>query len=272
MAVILLGSSLKTNGRYEEIPRKINIESPWNSLIKDLLTDSTLLTSDGTMQLVQNLCDALSEAYNSRSNISPSCFVYLLNRLLVLISCFNGCLIATRSSVTEWLVHLNWNVSKELFGFSSDGSSPSLGPVYDFLAYTVHELLINKQCTEQWILKAGFNMKKSFPLLILKLLVLMCLICLNSENYLELLNDVLNRSDIISFLPTRFSEVLFQRDGSTFLNVLAEAVQEINDPLVVIRNAEIYPLVHARRAVFLNVFNNNGDNILEKLFPSHWRN
>ncbi|XP_057251294.1 uncharacterized protein LOC130589375 [Beta vulgaris subsp. vulgaris] len=271
VAIILLGSSWITNKTFKEITILFKIGSSWNKLIKELVTGTGPQTLDGHMQLVWNLCDALREAYNSISSpvqgsnfVSPSCFVYILDRLLVLIPCFNGCLYATRSSVIEWLVHLNWKVDRKTFVFSDF----ELKPIYDFLAYTIHGLLMNKQVTEEWIKQVGFDVKNSYGLLIQKLLVLMCLIHLNSGKYLELLNDVFNRSDILSLLPNSFSRVFIQRDGSTFCNVLSEALQSIKDPLVVIRNAEVCSMVHAKRAVFLNVFNCSRDTLLEKMFPS----
>uniref|UniRef100_A0A803KZ79 UvrD-like helicase ATP-binding domain-containing protein n=1 Tax=Chenopodium quinoa TaxID=63459 RepID=A0A803KZ79_CHEQI len=268
VAVILFGSNWKNNEKYEGVQSKIKSNSPWSSLIKNLVIGTVPQTSDDYLQLAWNLCDALMQAYDSKSNMSPSCFVYLLERLLVLVSCFDGCLFATRSSVTEWLVHLNWSVSKEPFTLSVAGLSSSVEPIYDFMAYTIHELLLNKQGIEEWIEKAGFNVKQFLPMLILKLLVLMCLICLNSGKYLERLNDVINRSDTISFLPESFRKVFFQREGCSFCNVIAEALKRIDDPLVIIRNPDVCPYVYARHTIFLNVFNKNMDSILETLFPS----
>ncbi|KAL2892243.1 TPR and ankyrin repeat-containing protein 1 [Bienertia sinuspersici] len=241
VAVVLLGSSWQTNEKYEEITSTC-IESPWKSLIKILVTKTCLQTSDATMQLVWHLCDSLSKAFNSKCNMSPSCFVYLLDRLLIMVSCFNKCLYATRSSVFEWLVYLNWDVNKDAFPFSDAELSSSVEPVYDFLAQTVHVLLTNKQETQKWVNNARFVSKISFRLLAQKLLILMCLICLNSGKYLELLNEVLTRSDIIRVVPFSFMNILSRRNGSTFLNALAEAVTKINDPLVVIRNAEVCSL------------------------------
>ena len=38
-------------------------------------------------------------------NVSPGCFLYLIERLLVMVFCCSPCFFSSKSSVLEWLIH-----------------------------------------------------------------------------------------------------------------------------------------------------------------------
>ncbi|XP_074263309.1 uncharacterized protein LOC141586084 isoform X2 [Silene latifolia] len=259
VVVVLIGSSRQISEEYKEILRKFQIGSPWKPLLDDLVK--------GAVQ-VCHFRDALTELYKSKSEgyrfISPSCFVYLLNQLLVMVSSFSGCLFATRPSFIDWFIHLDCDVNPETFTPSPNDTSDLMTSTYDFLAGTVHELLVNLQGVEEWVNKYGPT-SCTTQLLVQNLVILLSLICLNADRYLHLLNDALLRSDVFEQLPTKFREVLVETSGSSFRNVIAKAFKVIGDSLVVVRNPKIVPTMYIRHAVFLDVFNLSKDKIWETL-------
>ncbi|XP_074264825.1 uncharacterized protein LOC141587273 [Silene latifolia] len=270
VVVVLMGSSVSSkqlSEHYEEIPRKFQVGSPWQPLLNDLVK--------GAGQIC-HFRDALRETYKSKSKgyhlVSPSCFVYLLERLLVMVSSSHGCLFATRSSFIDWLIYLDWMVDPDTFLPGSEETSLEIS-TYDFLAETVHELLVNRQDMEEWVHKNGPKHNQSLPtvtsstisLLSLKLVILLGLICLNTGCYSDLLDDALLRCDVTEQLPTEFQEVVIERNWDRFQNVIAEVLKSIGDGLVVVRNERFAQEMCTRNAVFLNVYRLRKNKILEKL-------
>ncbi|KAK9742962.1 hypothetical protein RND81_03G208100 [Saponaria officinalis] len=260
MVVVLLGSGRRIHEQHKEILGMNGISLRWQPFLDDLIK--------GEGQVCHFL-NALSDLYEAKSNrhhlVSPCCFVYLLDRLLVTISCTGGCLFATRSSVIEWLLHLDKNDNPEMYFLGSGESTYLVTSVFTFLAKTVHEILMNGQDMKEWAKISGSNLENSFRLLTLKLVILLIMICLNSELHLELLNKVLLRSDITARLPTEFKQVLIEKSGSSLQNVIAEALQRIDDPLVVIKNPKIVKNLYITPEASLNVFEMTKDEILEKI-------
>ncbi|KAJ8450215.1 LOW QUALITY PROTEIN: hypothetical protein Cgig2_033409 [Carnegiea gigantea] len=282
VVVILLGSSSTFNEPFKETTSETKNDSPWQLLLKDLVKgpeseapnavesrkpEKSRLNVSPVCNLHGALADLCKSWREEHDCMSPCCFIYLLDRLLV--SGFKGHLFATRSSVIEWFMHVDWKVDSRIFTIDAGESSSIVGPAYDLLAQTLHQLLLmSHHDTKEWIKNSRLDVENSFQVLILRLTILMCMICLNSGKYLDLLNDVINRSEIISELLSPFVQVLVKREGCSLPNVLAEALHKVNDPLVIMRG-KFTPKLYARHAIFLNVFDRTTQykgSIIGKLF------
>lgn len=68
----------------------------------------------GNVDLAISLHNVLKETTDSagwltvNDYMSPTCFLYLIERLLILSFCFHGCIFMTRSSCVEWLSYEGW--------------------------------------------------------------------------------------------------------------------------------------------------------------------
>ena len=192
--------------------------------------------------LVQKFHAALEQTYYADSigesdYISPSCFMYLVERLLILVFYLKGCFFTIKSSFLEWLINQEW-YKNAVLGFEDEWQQNFISTL-DIMAAIMAELLYNEHDVITWIK----NFKHSLAFhsqLVLRLFVALCLICVNSGNYYELLFELINTSDITCHLPQEFFDVIQNlKPGNVDDNVgvLAEAFQKIGNPLVVVNSS-----------------------------------
>lgn len=257
VVIMWLGTS-KPSELYQKILKRFEENPPWMTFIEilnidvcenseeksDLEAPAKVVSKE--ISLVYSLFRALEDTYRANwrgfDYISPNCFLYLLDRLLIMISRLQGYFVTTRSSFVEWILCQNSNAYPFLGAASQ---SISLGEIYDFLAAVVQQLLNNKFDTEEWIKKSKLNYSLYYPLLVLKLFVIVCLLCMHSKNYNGLLLSLLNRRDITCMLPKDLLNVLEQGKRRNFLDLtpylLSEALFRIGDPLVTVSFGKRYP-------------------------------
>ncbi|KAJ7942726.1 UvrD-like Helicase, ATP-binding domain, P-loop containing nucleoside triphosphate hydrolase [Quillaja saponaria] len=115
---------------------------------------------------------------------------------------------------------------------------PSLRNINDFIGRVINDLLFNKEETKEWIRKSNTNVKDYYPLLVLRLICMLCLLHLNSGECVDSLINILRTSSIVEQLPQAFYGVLRKSKKQNVLanlNVFAEAFEKIDDPLVIVR-------------------------------------
>ncbi|MCH79518.1 hypothetical protein A2U01_0000268 [Trifolium medium] len=195
--------------------------------------------------------------------ISPSCFMYLVERLLLLTSCWKGFMCATKSSFTEWLICQDENSLLNL-NFISD----ELDIAHDFLANFLGEFVCDqhKSCIE----KSKLDVKNYFPSLFLRLVVSTCLLHLGSgsDKYIKLLHNLLGKRNITAHLPLKFCNVLRKGKEHMGLEVFAEAFKVIGNPLVIAKLRNNSSEIVCSDAVFVDLtIYQKRELILEKLFP-----
>ncbi|KAI3933244.1 hypothetical protein MKW92_003652 [Papaver armeniacum] len=192
--------------------------------------------------------------------ISPSCFVYLVERLVFLASSCQGSFVTTKFSLIESLSMENWNnISKPEYIVSSE-----------LLIDVVAGLLTSKVETLEWFGRTDAAAKKDYPHLVLRLVILICLICMNG-NTGKPIQFLLARRDLISQLPTAFQEIFISRKGMN-TKLLARALETIENPLVTVRLANSqskfsWPdgilvdlnMIHCREDVLFLLFPKNPD-------------
>lgn len=239
MLMILFGCGNLDLGLCEKIGNKFGMNSPWRTFFYKIMENKGLEFIDDS--LIRKLLKALNYTLNKNwrkevDHISPNCFLYLVERLLIWVSHFHEDFFTTRFCLMEITISQGWNwitSSKNTSGTSIQGF---LEKTHDFILHFVERLLVNKSDTIEWMIKSNIDAKEFYPLLVLRLVVLMCLLCMNSGKHFGVLYNTLGRSEVGSLLPLPFYSTIKkgQNNKSEFVIVLAKALMEIGDPLVMV--------------------------------------
>nr|POE80701.1 tpr and ankyrin repeat-containing protein 1 [Quercus suber] len=249
VAVITLGLGKINNGLYKEILKRFDGtygNPPWKKFIQVLFGYMGPEFPQGTLfynnfESPRELCvllklqEALMDTYNANwrevDYISPGCFLYLIDRLLILASYFQGYFITSKSSFAEWFIYQDADTNPNSTLVAQMRPSHV---IFEFIVNVVQQLLCDKNNTMDWIRRSNINVKDYYPLLVLRLVSIICLVHLNSGEFLEILFALLGRSYITEQLPWEFYDVLQRRRKHINVNVLAEAFKKIHNPLVIV--------------------------------------
>ena len=140
--------------------------------------------------------------------------------------------------------------------------------IFEFIVKVVQRLLFDKNDTMDWIRRSDIHVKDYYPLLVLRLVSIICLVHLNSGEFLEFLFALLGRNYITEQLPREFYDVLQRRRKHINVNVLAEAFKKIHNPLVIVSlggNCSRFPCPDA---IFLDMtVKQCREDMLKVLFP-----
>ncbi|KAK7319208.1 hypothetical protein RJT34_03926 [Clitoria ternatea] len=240
VVVMILGTSNLKNELYVEIVKRFKNNEVWMEFIESLQWNSAMEISQGKEAIEEmhmiKFYEALQYTYNVNwiaepGYISPSCFMYLIDRLLLLTSCWKGFIFATKSSFVEWLIHQDEN---SLPGLCSMANVRPDTKVHKFIATVLRDLLFDQNGTRIWIKKSNLS-KHYFSMFVLRLVVSALLLHLSSGKYVELIRDLLGMRDLTLQLPLEFRNVLLKGRRHLGLKVYAEAFKVIDNPLVVAR-------------------------------------
>ncbi|KAK3421368.1 hypothetical protein EUGRSUZ_G02020 [Eucalyptus grandis] len=251
LATLVLGSGMLDDDLYRKIAESFKGNTSWEAFMECICREvpSELpQASDGPVEisLAWNLYRALADTCNAnwteRNSITPICFLYLLERLLILFSCSKGQFYATKSSLVEWLI-------------CHEGSCGC-----------------NEEETREGIKRSKLNVMEYYPLLVLKLVLLVCLLHLNFGISPYFLNDLLGKSWISEQLPPEFLRILSHCQKRNFqktsVGVLAEAFKKVDDPLVITNFAADCSNLYCPHAIILDLKSNKcKEEIMKVLFP-----
>jgi hypothetical protein len=284
VVMIILGLGKLNNDLYEEILKRFDGNAPWKIFIQTLCGNMASKLPHATrpdngsesprvLSLPWTLYEALVDAYSAdwkteRDYISPDCFLYLVERLLMLASCSQGYFITSMSSFTEWFIYQEEDTNPDSTSVAK--VQPLLRRVCDFVVNVVKDLLDNKVGTLEWIKKSTICAKDYYPLLLLRLVSILCLVHLNHGNYSDLLIHLLRRSYIYEQLPREFYDVLRRRhqQRNFHINVLAEAFKKINNPLVIVSLRKNCSQYQCPDAIFVDMtIKQRREDMLRVLFP-----
>ncbi|KAL7106139.1 hypothetical protein ACP275_07G092500 [Erythranthe tilingii] len=270
-AMTILGSGLlPKKGLYEKIITRLSDNSSWKSFFENLIS----VQESSKDSLSREFHNALVETYNinwrASDFISPKCFFYLVERLLILVPHPRGFFFTTKSSFVEYLMCLKPDANPSS-GLVTDKKSYATD-TFNFVVSVVRECLYKSQGTAEWIARSNINGSYYFPVLMLRLFMILCLSCLNSELSFNVLFDVLKVAHIRNQLPWKFCEAIRCRrmNNVSDESAVAGAFNIIGDPLVIVGSTE-----NSRRleflcpnAVFLDLKSFSCRNeVIEKLFP-----
>ncbi|KAE9610580.1 putative RNA helicase [Lupinus albus] len=261
VAVLILGMADLRTELFMEIIKSFKNNSPWKEFIQSLHWNSaehSLFKFYKALQFTYNVNRKEEVDY-----ISISCFMDLIERLLLLVSCMNGFIFATKSSFVEWLIYQNGNC------FSVPHSS-LIADILEFIADVLGRLLHNPKDTENWITESNLDLKDYFPSFVVRLVVLLCLLHLSSGKYEGLLQDLLRQRHITTHLPVEFFTVLCKGRKRLGLEVFAEAFKMFGNPLVIVRLSNDFSEIVCPDAIsvdFINMFQQR-KLMLQALFPN----
>ncbi|KAJ0667598.1 putative TPR and ankyrin repeat-containing protein [Helianthus annuus] len=250
ISVVLLGCKLICFNA--DTKRKLRCSSiNWRNLFRKLMNrDRSISRNEDLARSIHNI---LKETYSAgwqegNDCMSPACFLYLMDRLQILSFCSRGYVFTTRSSCVEWLSYGECGMG------SNGGSAASLDTmknIHHSLASMVIKMLNSPDELMEWLRRSN-ELESSYPVLLLRLTVLLSLICANSELHYDHLYHQLGRGCIISSLPSEFSVTLINgMKEDRLLEAVAVACKMIDNPLVIVSAKEDFPKVPC--AKFLNI-------------------
>jgi hypothetical protein len=268
---MILGSGEMVCEPYEKMADVLQWNSSWKALIEDLCRNVS------EVSYMQKLNEALVDTYNANwrkeDYILPGCFLFMLERQLILLSYFQGCCFTTKSSFVEWLIYQEGHESPDFEGLM--GHAPqSTESILKFVVDTVQLLLYNEKEMMEWIRVSEKNVKvlnDYHAVVVLRLVVIICLIYVNFGWCEGLLSDLLGRKYITKKLPSQFYDAIQKRQKHKSLNVnptvVAEAFSKIGNPLVVVSFGKNCSRFLCPDAIFVDMkVNESKDNVLRVLF------
>ncbi|KAL0539958.1 hypothetical protein IC582_024180 [Cucumis melo] len=247
VVIALLGSGKLISGLYDKIAGRCNVKLHWKAVIDALKRHVTasqtsessvarkVVEASGEVDLINQLHKALMLTFVNWKKefdfMTPNCFLYIVERQFVLVSMSQRCFYTTRSSFIELLICEEWSSRQVQRMVNYEISSEHL---FDFIAKMVHELLFNNCGAREWIKRSNINSKEYYPIFLLRLVIILCLLSANLGKYYDMLYDFVRKPDMHSQLPEAFSKIFRQRGKKNhrFLNYVAEAVWKIRNPLV----------------------------------------
>ncbi|WRX14403.1 hypothetical protein QQP08_006890 [Theobroma cacao] len=305
VALIILGSDQLSNELYGKILEGLEWNTEWRNFIGSLKEDrgsppvsatgpinkfpgvnrssesttgsaaSHIEESGNAKPIIFKFHGALQDTYkaNWRSisdYMSPVCFLYLVERYLVLLSYSKGYFFTTKATFVEWLIYQD--------GIPSSTSSyvavkqRSLEDILKFVIEMVQQFLYCKRETVDWIRKSHTNVREYHSLVVLRLVVIICLLHLNFGTCLNVLFDLLGQKHITELLPWDFCDALWRRQRYNCLNfdinVLGQAFKNIRNPLIIVSMGENCPNFACQDAIFVDMkVNSCKEEILRVLFP-----
>ncbi|KAJ0765113.1 putative TPR and ankyrin repeat-containing protein [Helianthus annuus] len=263
--MICLGSR-KPVALYEHIITRIQRNPPWKSFFKIFMDDS--FDDDSVAQALLGALGAnYTSNWRSSRSISPHSFVYLLESLLVMTSFSSRIFFTTKSSFVGWFTHIH--------STSTYLAPKQIIPGYAvrYIVGMIEQILFNNNDILSWIQRSHIDSSYYHPLLSLKLVMMLSIICLQVSDYSRVLLDLLvGESNIAYLLPKKFAYYLLKRRKGHNLNlnpdVVAEAFASIEDPLLIVYSGNASPGIHAPYAIFVDPRRSKKE-ILNVLFQRH---
>ncbi|KAK2437779.1 P-loop containing nucleoside triphosphate hydrolase superfamily protein [Trifolium repens] len=272
--VMILGTTNVKDDLLVQVMTRFEDNEPWKDFIQSIRLysgDESHIKAVLEMHCTFKLYIALQNTFHVNwvkevDYISPSCFIYLVERLLLLTSYWKGFMYAIKSSFTEWLICQDENSLSNLSLMLY-----KLDIAYDFIANILCEFVYDQNSTQCWMIHSKLDVDKYYPSLLLRSVVSMCLLhlCSGSEKYIKLLHNLLGNKNITAKLPLEFCNVLQKGKKHMDLEVFAEAFKVIGNPLVIAELQNNSSLTVCSDAVFVDLTKcRKRELILETLFPS----
>ncbi|KAI3817066.1 hypothetical protein L1987_10853 [Smallanthus sonchifolius] len=261
--MICLGSR-KPFALHERIITRIQWNPAWKLFFENFMSGSfkDVYVAEGLHHALE---DTFRANWRRAGYISPHSFVHLLESLLCMTFFPSRIFFTTKSSFVRWFTS---------FHSTSTYSAPKQiihGHAIDFIVAMIERILYNKNDTISWIRSSNIDSFYFHPILSLKLVMMMSLVCLHGSNYSQVLLDwLVGRNNISYLLPKNFVLGLLRRRKGRYLNlspdVVAEAFMSIDDPLLIVRSENANPRVHAPGALFVDL-RRSKEEIMSVLFP-----
>ncbi|KAK1439383.1 hypothetical protein QVD17_05200 [Tagetes erecta] len=252
IAAVFLGYKLM--GYTADTERTLRCSQNWRDLFRTVMNADTSVSKNEDLAI--RLHNVLKETFSAgwqRVNecMSPACFLYLMDRLLILSFCFRRYVFTTRSSCAEWLSN---NECRRCSNGGYVTNSDTVNNIYDHsLTLMVCDMLNSEDELMKWLRRSN-EPECWYPVLLLRLTVLLSLLCVNSGLHYDKLYHQLERGCFVSLLPHEFYEALINGiSEGRLVDSVAVACKIIDDPLVVMSSKEDFPQAQCQNAKFLNM-------------------
>ncbi|GFP95816.1 tpr and ankyrin repeat-containing protein 1, partial [Phtheirospermum japonicum] len=245
VVMIILGSGKPKTDLHTRIAERVGGNSPWKPLIENV---------NGIMEFHTALEESFYARWRAKECISPHCFFYLMERLLILVPHSQGSFYTTKSSFVEYLMFLQSDANPGSSFVVDNTFYPR--NLFQFLTRVVQQCLYNTHETERWIKASRIDLKYYFPVLMLRLIMILCSLCLNSYAPFNVLFQALDVPQIWSQLPREFCQALWRRknnNNSSYAALIACAFKVIGDPLVIVSSTGARPKVVSPDAIFVDL-------------------
>ncbi|KAJ4710306.1 UvrD-like Helicase, ATP-binding domain, P-loop containing nucleoside triphosphate hydrolase [Melia azedarach] len=266
VAVMILGSGKLRNDLYESVAKRFDGNTPWKEFVQSLSGNMDLKDTSHIKKFHGALVDTYEANWRRTDYMSPACFLYLIERILILLSSFQRYIFTTKSSFIDWLINNQEGSAQPASGLVTD-IQQSLSDILEFVVGIVLQFLHEDKETVEWIKNSCTQMKDYHALVVLRLVVIVCLVHLNFGNCENILHDLLGRNYISNKLPRDFYDALRRRRNQ---NAIAKAFKNIGNPLVIVNLWESRPnfAKQCPDAVFVDMKGSKcKEEILEILFP-----
>ncbi|KAL6506744.1 hypothetical protein OROHE_022576 [Orobanche hederae] len=253
--VTMLGNGKLKHDFYDKIFERLPHNTLWKSFIEILrgtVESDSAKESESVQEspkrwsaeaLSQALHVALLETYNihwrSWDYISPHCFLYLMERMLILFPHPYGFSFTMKSSFVDYLVSLPPDANPRTGLVTHNKSRPDI--MIAFVLEVVEQFLGNRFMTEAWIKNSRIHCYHYMPVFVLRLLMILCVLSINWDLSFDILNQKMSRQDIISKLPRAFYDALRPRRRGyiQFVTAVSTAFKLIGDPLVIVVSGDV---------------------------------
>ncbi|XP_075105039.1 uncharacterized protein LOC107773872, partial [Nicotiana tabacum] len=223
--------------------------------------------------LLQIFFEALQDTFSANWKkigdcLSPCCFLYLLERFLILVSLCRGFFFTAKSSFVEWLI------SEQFEARPTSGHAINTLPLeefFDSILAMVQVFIYDKASTTEWISRCKINVDLSYKQMVLRLVLILCILCVNCEKYYDVLFKVLSIDDVRNQLPEELYSILQRGTENNYLqiNEIGEAFQKGGDALLVVNLGEIATGVEYTNVISVKLGTNcSREDILSLLFPT----
>nr|GEU37713.1 UvrD-like helicase, ATP-binding domain, P-loop containing nucleoside triphosphate hydrolase [Tanacetum cinerariifolium] len=253
---------------FEIVMRVLQEEPLWKTCFEKYWNNGKKVTFV-VRELQQALDDTFTPKCKCPGHIAPHSFMYLLDHLLFFASLSSDIIFTSKYSLVGWLTP-----------FDSAGTLNTSLPVSKqtipddtvrFIVKIAKEIFYNKDKTAAWIKKSKVCCTHYPPILALKLMMILSLVCLQVCDGSKVLLDLLLDGDnVAKLLPNKFvSDLLRRRDGDCLnLNpeVVSEAFLSVEDPLLIVSSGDVSPLINAPCAIFVDLMKSK-EEIMSELFP-----
>ncbi|KAJ0095766.1 hypothetical protein Patl1_14988 [Pistacia atlantica] len=269
VVVMILGSGKPNNELFENVAKSFNENTAWKEFVESL---SGNIGSGNNIELVQKFFGALKDTYDTdwtNGYISPSNFLYLIERFLIILSSIqgHGYILTTQSSLVDWLIYQEGNTNPA--SSIKIDVQQSLRHILEFVVHIVLQFLHHERDTMEWVRNSHTSVEHYHSFVVLRLVVIVCLLHLNFGNYANLLFGLLGRNYISNKLPQEFCDSLRRRwrHNSQNVNVIAEAFKKIRNPLVIVSLGGNCSRFRSQDAVFVDMKASKCKDILGVMFP-----
>ncbi|XP_075098120.1 uncharacterized protein LOC107772650 [Nicotiana tabacum] len=200
--------------------------------------------------------------------LSPCCFLYLVERFLILVSQCRGFFFTAKSSFVEWLISEQFE-ARPTYGHAIN--TLPLEEFYDSILVMVQEVIYDKAGRVEWIARSNINVDLYYKQMVLRLVLILCVLCVNCEKYFDVLFKALSIDDVRSQLPEEIYAILQRGTENNDLQIseIGQAFQKGGDPLLVVNLDETVAEIEYSNVISVRLGANcSREDILSLLFPA----